>query len=78
VKDGEWTARDIEILNRHLFITAKPVIYLANLSAEDYKSKKNKYLPRIAAWIKEHGGGPLIPYSAEFESQLSLTAGFEL
>lgn len=33
----------IEILNKHLFITSKPVIYLVNLSEKDYIRKKNKW-----------------------------------
>lgn len=32
VKDGEWTAKEIEFLNQHNFITAKPVVYLVNIS----------------------------------------------
>lgn len=32
VKDGEWNAKEIEILNTHSFITAKPVVYLINIS----------------------------------------------
>jgi obg-like ATPase 1 len=42
-------------------------VYLVNLSAEDYKKKKNKYLPKIAKWVSEHGGGPIIPFSADHE-----------
>ncbi|CAE1151629.1 OLA1 [Acanthosepion pharaonis] len=32
----------IDILNMHLFLTAKPVIYLVNLSEKDFIRKKNK------------------------------------
>lgn len=32
VRDGDWTAKEIETLNTHNFITAKPVVYLANCS----------------------------------------------
>lgn len=67
VKDGEWSPRDIEFLNQHSFITAKNVVYLVNISIDDYVKKKNKHLPRISKWISEHGGGPMIPFSADFE-----------
>jgi obg-like ATPase 1 len=67
VKDGEWSFKDIDWINNHSFLTAKPVVYLVNLSAEDYKKKKNKYLPKIAKWVSEHGGGPIIPFSADHE-----------
>ena len=33
----------IEELNKHLFITAKPMIYLINMSTKDYARKKNKW-----------------------------------
>lgn len=34
VKDGEWSAKDIEYLNKHLFLTSKPVIFLVNIGKE--------------------------------------------
>lgn len=70
VRDGEWTAKDIEFLNGHSFLTAKPVVYLVNISEDDYIKKKNKYLPKVQKWISEHGGGPMIPFSANFEKQV--------
>lgn len=51
VKDGEWAAKDIEWLNQHSFITSKPIVYLVNISIDDYAKKKNKYLPKISKWI---------------------------
>lgn len=51
-------------------LTSKPVIYLVNMSATDYTRKKNKWLPKIHAWIQEHGGGVMIPFSVEFEAKL--------
>lgn len=47
IKDGEWKANEIETLNSHSFLTAKPIVYLVNISEEDYKKKKNKWLPKI-------------------------------
>jgi len=37
------TCEQIEQLNKHLFITAKPMIYLVNMSEKDYIRKKNKW-----------------------------------
>lgn len=70
VKDGTWKAREVDILNTLLFITSKPVVYLVNLSVNDYKRKGNKWLVKIQDWIQAHGGGAIIPYSVDYEQQL--------
>jgi len=67
VRSGSYSNKDIEQLNTYLFLTSKPVIYLVNLSKEDYKRKKNKWLPKIAEWIKTNVPGQMVPYSADFE-----------
>jgi len=51
-------------------LTAKPVIYLVNMSATDFTRKKNKWLPKIHGWVQEHGGGVMIPFSVEWEAKL--------
>lgn len=51
IKDIDWKAGEIETLNNHSFLTAKPIVYLVNISDEDYKKKKNKWLPKINEWI---------------------------
>ena len=51
VRDGDWKAAHIEFLNKHQFLTAKPVVYLVNISVENYVSKKNKWLPKVQKWI---------------------------
>lgn len=71
VKNGEWGNRDVEILNRQLFLTAKPIVYLVNLTTSDYLNKKNKWLPQIKAWVDAHGGGTIIPYSIDFEANVA-------
>ena len=75
VRDGEWSGKDIEWLNTHYFLTAKSVVYLVNVSVSDYKSKKNKFLPKIVEWVKERGGDTVIPYSAEYEKTVLDNAG---
>jgi len=34
VRLGDWTAREIEILNTWMLLTGKPVVYLVNMSAK--------------------------------------------
>jgi len=41
-----------------------------NLSEEDYKRKKNKWLAKIKKYIDENIEGQLIPYSASFEREV--------
>jgi obg-like ATPase 1 len=46
-------------------------VYLVNLSEKDYIRQKNKHLPKIAAWVKEHAeGDPIIPISITLEERL--------
>ncbi len=70
IRFGDWSIKDIDWLNNMQFITAKPVVYLVNMSEKDYKRKKNKWLPKIHAWIQEHGGDPMIPFSGALEQTL--------
>ena len=47
-------------------------MYLVNLSERDFVRKKNKHLPKIAEWIKEHAAGdPIIPVSVSYEERLT-------
>jgi obg-like ATPase 1 len=47
------------------------VVFLVNVSKRDYLRKGNKYLPKIAEYVKERGGDePVIPFSCEFEQEL--------
>jgi len=66
-----WNEKEIEALNQHLLLTAKPIVYLVNLSENDYKKKKNKWLAKIKAWIDENDPGALlIPFSGVLELKL--------
>lgn len=78
LKDGkpvyhaDWTPKEVEVINPLFLLTAKPSVYLVNLSERDYIRQKNKYLPKIAEWIKEHSpGSPVIPISVSFEERLT-------
>ena len=69
----------VEIINPLFLLTAKPVVYLVNLSEKDYIRKKNKNLAGIAAWIKEHADGdPVIPISVSFEDRLTRMSDAEV
>ena len=70
IKDASWLGKEVLILNTFNFLTAKPVVYLVNISEGEYKSKKNKYLAKIMKWIEENVKGPMIPFSASYESRV--------
>ena len=70
VKEGDWSGKEIEFLNKHLFLTSKPTIFLVNIGMDEYIKKQNKFLPKLAGYLKEKALGPMVPYSAEFESQV--------
>jgi len=72
VRKVDWNNREVEVVNSLMLLTAKPVTYLVNLSERDYTRKKNKWLPKIKAWIDEHNpGDPLIPFSVSLEERLA-------
>ncbi|KAL5006093.1 hypothetical protein ScPMuIL_017251 [Solemya velum] len=69
VRQSHWDAKEIDILNHHLFLTSKPVIYLVNLSIKDYNRKKNKW--QIKEWIDKYdSGATIIPFSGALELDL--------
>ncbi|KAJ3562707.1 hypothetical protein NP233_g9406 [Leucocoprinus birnbaumii] len=71
VRKAEWTNKEIDVVNSLQLLTAKPVTYLVNLSEKDFLRKKNKWLPKIKAWIDENNpGDPLIPFSVALEERL--------
>lgn len=72
IRTGEWSTPEVEMIKEKLpqLITTKPIIYLVNLTKKDFIRKKNKWLVKIHTWIKEHGGGMMIPFSVEFEEEL--------
>ncbi|XP_010793747.1 LOW QUALITY PROTEIN: obg-like ATPase 1 [Notothenia coriiceps] len=67
----DWNVKEIEVLNKYLLLTLKPMIYLVNLSEKDYIRRKNKWLVKIKEWVDSHDPGALvIPFSGSLESQL--------
>jgi len=66
----EWKATEIEVLNMHQFLTAKPTVYIINMSEKDYIRKGNKWLVKIKQWVDTHGGEPIVPLCGALESKL--------
>ncbi|KAJ5432623.1 Obg-like ATPase 1 [Penicillium daleae] len=72
IREGEWGPKEVEVINPLFLLTAKPVVYLVNLSEKDFIRKKNKYLPKLFEWVKEKSpNSPILPISAQFEERLT-------
>ncbi|XP_076316611.1 obg-like ATPase 1 isoform X3 [Tachypleus tridentatus] len=72
VRFSDWNAHEIEVLNKHLLLTSKPMIYLVNLSEKDYLRKKNKWLLKIKEWVDTNDpGAAVIPFSGAFELKVT-------
>ncbi|KAK5091496.1 Obg-like ATPase [Lithohypha guttulata] len=72
VRQGNWAPKEVEVINPLFLLSAKPVVYMINLSEKDYLRQKNKYLPKVMEWLKEHAAGdPVLPISVCFEERLS-------
>lgn len=72
VANQKWTQKEVEVINTMFLLTAKPCIYLINLSERDYVRKKNKYLLKIKEWVDANSPGDvIIPLSVSMESALS-------
>lgn len=69
VRLGDWKSADIEFLNTFQLLSAKPVVYLVNMTEKDYQRKKNKWLPKIHSWVQEHGGDIVIPFCGLLEQK---------
>ncbi|KAG0220871.1 Obg-like ATPase [Mortierella sp. GBA43] len=76
IRSGDWTNQEIEVINGQYLLTAKPMIYLVNISEHDYLHLSKNPTPaikKVQEWIDEHHPGDLlIPFSGSFENQLAL------
>lgn len=74
VRAGTWNPKEIDILNKHLFITAKPMVYLCNFPKKAFTKKGpkfKKFFPKVVEFVESRGcGDPVIPFSAPYEVEL--------
>ncbi|ODV80922.1 GTP-binding protein YchF [Suhomyces tanzawaensis NRRL Y-17324] len=72
IANNKWTTKEVEVINQMLLLTAKPCIYLINLSERDYVRKKNKHLLKIKEWVDQNSpGDSIIPISVCLEEKLA-------
>jgi len=71
IRNGDWSTKEYELINDLLLLTSKPIIYIVNLSIEDYLRQKNKWLAKVKNWITEHSpDSVMMPVSVSFEQHL--------
>ncbi|OAD71408.1 hypothetical protein PHYBLDRAFT_57893 [Phycomyces blakesleeanus NRRL 1555(-)] len=72
VRKGDWNAPEVQVINTLHLLTAKPMVYLCNMSEQDYCKGTNKWLPDIQEWAKANNAlDTVIPLSVSFESKLA-------
>lgn len=65
----DWSQREVSLLNKHNFLTAKPCLLLLNVTPRDYLLQQNEFIKQIKEWINEFApGDELMLFSAEFET----------
>jgi obg-like ATPase 1 len=71
VRNADWNAKEVEFLQEHLLLTAKPVTVVINMSEKDFIRQNNKWLKPIFAWVAEHSpGSKIIPVSVALEQKV--------
>ncbi|KAF5829420.1 P-loop containing nucleoside triphosphate hydrolase protein [Dunaliella salina] len=72
VRFGDWSSKEIDVLNSFQLLTAKPAVYLVNLSKDHYVKKKGKWLKPLFEWVQAHGNEPIIPFSGAYENEVRM------
>jgi obg-like ATPase 1 len=69
---SDWNGHDINLLNELQLLTAKPVVYLVNVSQKGFLENKSKWFGRVKEWCTKRSGAdvPVIPFSAKLERKL--------
>jgi len=71
IRFGEWSTKEIDVIDSLNLLTAKPALFLVNMSKNDFIRKKNKWLPKLKAWMDENRPGEkMLPYSADMEQEI--------
>jgi len=71
VSHFKWGYKEIDVLNDCQLLTAKPAMYLVNMTEKDFLRQKNKWLAKVKQYVDEQcPGEQIIPYSAEFEGKI--------
>lgn len=68
IRGHAWSANDIHALNEEQYLTAKPMIYLVNVSKKSMAKGGNIWFEKIVEYIGKRGNGEkAMPFSVSFE-----------
>lgn len=68
---GDWSSNEVEIINKYNFITAKPTVYLLNVSEADFLNQTNEFHLSVQEWIDENcPQDHLLMFLAQYESKI--------
>ncbi|MFW6007190.1 MAG: redox-regulated ATPase YchF [Bacillota bacterium] len=70
VRELNLNETEIELIKEYQLLTAKPIIYLANIAESDIEKKDNKYIQKIKSKAEKEKAG-VLPISAKIESDIA-------
>jgi len=70
VRFGTWSSLEIEVLNTLQLLTAKPQVYLINMSEKNFTQGRSNWLPKLKDLVAKLGGEPILPFSVALEKTL--------
>jgi obg-like ATPase 1 len=76
VANGTWSDREVEVINTMTLLTAKPSVYIVNISEEDYvldcDSAGSDRMKVIGQWVSANSpGDSVVPLSVNLEERLA-------
>ncbi|KAJ5071359.1 obg-like atpase 1 [Anaeramoeba ignava] len=69
IRVGKWDEHEFEYINSLFLLTAKPTVYLINLSEKEYLNKRSKWLKPVKDYVDSRTAEPIIPYCAKLEAE---------
>lgn len=71
IRAVRWNAAEVDVINTYQLLSAKPIVYLCNLSEKNYILRKDPMMDKVREKVAAMGlGEQVIPFSARFETKL--------
>jgi len=72
VRLEKWENKEIDLIRPLNLFTAKPVVFLVNVSLKNWLQGGNKWIKKIKKWVKTNSkGSKVVPFSAKFEAKIA-------